>query len=884
MNLGSELMILRKVFVAAISAGSMLLGAPHNAWAADEETGGARGLEEIVVTARKKSEDILKTPVSVSALTSEDIQVRGIVSVLDVVNQTPGINVNSVSSGRNDRSFQQISLRGFTPSTVASTLTAMFIDGVPVASATALNSVTDPARIEVLKGPQSTYFGRNAFAGAMNVVTKQPAAQFGGSVSALAGTRENSDFSASLEGPLVGDTLSFRLTGRSYSKAGSYRNAASPGQTLGDQSTKTGTLQFVLKPFDGFTVKLFGLMTRDDDGPTPDGMLSAYEIRANNGVLNIPYLSGNTNGTILVPSASNCTLSGFTAGVLATEARVNRPFMCGAAPSLNSAYTPAGNTFEDGLLRAVLANPQGRVVSPSEGTQGYGLVRKYTHLHLNLDYDIGDSGFVVSSLTGINDEMFSELDDLDNYDSALLRNPLNPTNASTALRTSWDFPFLIERRNRDFSQEFRVAFDNKGPLSGMLGFSYLKARSTGDGVNVQSEIVNGSANPVVGQPRITGVRVASTTSAPGEVDTTGIFGGVSYRFADQFKLSLEGRYQTDKVKGYTGGAGLTISPAIAATTGLAAGVYAPLAPLISKKYKNFLPRVIAQWDVSPDLMAYASWSKGVNVSSSAFNTNFLTGSATVLQAAQGLGLGVATNPEKLTNIEVGLKGKFLDNRLRAAVSIYSAKWTDQLNNRTTFVQDLPVAQGGTGNIQIVTGVANSGEVKVQGVEVDLTYSPFDALIINFAGAMNDSNIRTYSDPGTSRYTGVIGDGFRGKQLPLSSKYSMNVGAQYNGALTALADTTWFVRGDLTWKDKVFVDAANLSWIKSRSLVNLRAGITKGDLTIEAFVRNAFNDKNYVSLAGNAPLVPDFSISSGIGYLNVGLPELRTLGVRATYKF
>ena len=876
--------MLRKVFISTISATAVMAGAPHVALAADSGAADAAGLEEIVVTARKQEENILKTPVSVSALTSEDIAVRGIVSLNDVVNQTPGINVNNLSSGRNDRSFQAVSLRGFTPSTTSTTLTAMFIDGVPVSSATALNSVTDPARLEILKGPQSAYFGRNTFAGAINVVTKEPGKEFGGNVSALAGTRNNSDIIASLEGPIAGDWLSFRLTGRSFAKGGSYRNAAAPGQMLGDQSTKTGTLQFVIKPTDSFTVKLFGLMTRDDDGPTPDGMLSSYEVRANNGVENVPFASGNSNGTIIVPSSATCTLSGFTAGVVATEARVNRPWVCGAAPSLNPQYSPATNSLEDSLLRASIANPAFRVVSPSEGAQGYGLVRKYTHFHLNLDYDLADTGFTLSSLTGLNDEMFSEIDDLDNYDSTLLRNPQNGTNASQALRTSWDFPFMVERRNRDFSQEFRVSYNKQSALSGMLGVSYLKARSTGDLVNLQTEIINGSANPVAGQPRITGTRVATTTNAPGEVITTGVFAGLSYQITDQFKISAEGRYQSDKVNGFTGGASLTITPAIATFTGLGAGTYAPLSPLLSKKYNNFLPRVIGQWDITPDVMAYASWSKGVNVSISAFNTSFLTGSATILQAAQGLGLGIATKPEKLNNIEVGFKGKFFDNRLRAAVSIYHAKWSDQLNNRSTFVQDLPIAQGGTGNIQIVSGVANSGEVTVQGVEVDLAYSPIREIVVNFAAAMNDSSIKSFTDPGTSRYSGVIDSGFRGNSLPLSAKYSMNLGAQYNGQLASLEDGGWFIRGDLSWKDKQYVDAANLSWIKARSLVNLRAGISKGDMTLEAFINNVFDDKNYVGVSTNAPLTPFFTIAGGLGYLNVGLPDLRTVGLKATYKF
>ena len=101
---------------------------------------------DIVVTARKREETLLTTPIAIAAMPSEEIGQRGIISLTDLIDATPGINVTGNNSGRNDRSFQQISLRGFTPSTTDSTLTATFIDGVPVSSASALNSITDPAR------------------------------------------------------------------------------------------------------------------------------------------------------------------------------------------------------------------------------------------------------------------------------------------------------------------------------------------------------------------------------------------------------------------------------------------------------------------------------------------------------------------------------------------------------------------------------------------------------------------------------------------------------------------------------------------------------------------------------------------------------------------
>ncbi len=856
----------RKVILSIISGAALLAGADPAAAAAD--TG---SLEEITVTARKKSEDILKTPVSVAAFSAEDIEVRGIVSVNDLANSTPGINISNISSGRNDRSFQQIALRGFTPQTSQSTLTATFIDGVPVASATALNSVTDPERIEILKGPQSAYFGRNTFAGAINVVNKLPGDKLGASISALTGTRSYHDVQGSLEGPLFSDAVSFRISARSFSKEGSYTNAANGAETLGDQSTKTGTVLLVAQPASGLTVKLFGLFSSDDDGPSAQGMLSAYEVRANNGVTNIPYLSGNTNGTVILPSLANCTLSGYTAGNFATEARVSRPFICGALPGLPSGFSPSQNTVADSLLRNSLANGAGRPISASQGVQGYGLVRGFQHGHLNIDYEIADSGFTVSSLTGINQEYFSELADLDNYDNTLIRNTSNPTNANLNLRTSWDFMFLVERETRDFSQELRLSYDRKGPLSGVIGVSYLKNKMWLDTVGITNEIVSGL-------PRV----ASSLTAAPYHVETQSAFFGLNYSVTDQFKISAEGRYQQDKPFAYTAGTPTTI--AAGNSYGLPAGTFGPYAEFYSVKYNNFLPRLIAQYEFDNGLMAYASASKGVNVAINSFNTNFITRSPTVKAAAESIDLGVLVKPEKLTNYELGLKGKFLDGRMRASLALYHATWTDQINQRSVLVQDEPPPVG-TGRIEIVAGPANSGKSIVQGIELDVAASVTDNLTVSVAAAMNDSDIRAFSDPAISKVSGVIGDGFKGNQLPASSKFSANLGVQYGMALAALDDGSWFVRGDLSYKDKQYADAANLTWIKARTLVNLRAGVASGPFSVEAFINNAFNDKNYVSVANNSVLVPGFALSGqGNGYLNVGLPDLRTLGVKVGYKY
>jgi iron complex outermembrane receptor protein len=877
-------MLLRKLFLSTVSSIAMLSAGQQAAMAADKPASeNANTVEEIVVTARKREESILDTPIAITAVTGEDLAAKGISSFVQLADSTPGVNLSNASAGagRSDRSFQQITVRGFVPSTTLSTLTATFIDGVPVASPSAVASVNDPARVEILKGPQAAYFGRNTFAGAINVVNRLPGEEFGGSFSLMGGNRGNVDISGALDGPIVNEKFGFRIGAHYFKKDGSYNNPAQAGQTLGDQETRTITLLLTAKPTENFAAKLFTLYSEDDDGPSAQGYLSAYEVRAVNGAAVVtPPGTTSTAGTVIIPGNSNCTITGLRFGdgrafgpLPTDEANVSRPFFCGALPSLSSGFSPAQNTLEDSLLAASLADPRQRVVAPSDGAQGYGLVRQYIHTHLNLDYTIGQSGFTLSSLTGLNAEYWSEVADLDNYDSRLLNNPSNPGNANPARRTFWDFVFGVERETYDFSQELRLSYDKEGPFTGVFGVSYLKTNVWNNLINISTE--------VLGQ----GNRDVLTSASKTPVKTQSLFFGTTYKFTDAFKLSLEGRYQQDEITGLASSSpmGVTVSAAGSATFGIPAGFYAPLSKIISKKYDNFLPRVIAQYDFNSNMMGYVSYSKGVNVGTNSINTAFLSLSPLGISKALELGLTVTLDPEEMTNYEVGFKGKFLDNRLQLQAAAYHAIWTNQLNNRSqTF---LDPAIGNTA--QQVSGLANTGESALNGVEVEVTARPSSHVDLNFAAALTDSSIRSYSTPSLSQFSGVIGAGFKGKQLPLSSKLSMNLGAQYSADVSAWEDGSWFVRADMSWKDKMFLDASNVNWIKARTVVNLRAGIKKGPLGVDVFVNNAFDDKNYVSAFTGTVLLPNFAPVAANGaqsYAITGMPELRTYGARVTYKF
>jgi iron complex outermembrane receptor protein len=787
-------------------------------------------LEEIVVTARKRAEDVLKTPVAVSAFTAESIEQRGLLSVNSIADQTPGMNVSNNNAGRNDRSFQQMVIRGFSPAAADTTTVATFIDGVPVSSASALTSIGEPARVEVLKGPQSAYFGRNTFAGAFNVVNKEPGDEFHASATGMIGTRNNYRIRADMEGPILGDKLTFRISGDQFSKDGSYKNASNTGETLGDQKTSSGTLLLVAKPIEGLTIKAFGLISKDEDGPSAQGFISAYTVK-------------NADGKVVVQGQSNCTLNG------------TNPYICGTAPALIAGQSPSLTTIEDSYIKNFLAQPNGRIVSPSEGVQGYGLVRDFYHGHLSADYEIPDTDLTVSYLTGVNHEQYSTLVDLDNYgDTSIANNGFG--SVPTGARSYFDYPFLVERKVRDYSHELRLSYDNNDWIRGSTGVNFMDARTRAG---------NGGGNGALGTTAF------FTSNGETRSRTISGFYGLTFQVSDAISLSAEGRYQEDTLYAYAQPTGYT------ATTSafVPAGYYAGGSLLLRETYKNFMPRFIGQYEWNEDLMTYASYAKGVNPGR--FNTTFLTATTAAQRAASAIGLTVGVDPEKVTNYEVGMKGKLLDGRLRFALDGYFAQWRNQINLSALTLVD-PI----TNQAQIVSGYMNTGSADVRGVELDATYQLLRSVSLNVAGAIADSEIKSYRSALVTTLTGITD--YSGKEMPNTSKYSANAGLQYDGDLGEGLEGTWFARADYVYKSGVWSNAANIVKTPDRHTVNVRIGATHGSVSADIFVTNLFDNKAYTSIADQYVFTNNFAYTSKLSAIVVGLPERRTFGLQVKYRY
>ncbi len=242
--------------------GCMAIGAGTVPMAVAQQDGSdAIGLEEVVVTARKRTEALIEVPVAVSVLTSEDIQQRGIQNLQDVALFTPGLSYFDAIQNQLGTPV----IRGLSQTNLNSPdrNVAVFYGGVYLSNLNATNlEILDVERIEVVKGPQSALYGRNAFNGAINYVPAAPTKEFKSTVTGTIGTDERYEAKLMVAGP-ISETFSGRIAVSYNSFDGTWENAGDPSDNIGGFKTKNVSGMLEWKPTDEFNARLFGYHTDD---------------------------------------------------------------------------------------------------------------------------------------------------------------------------------------------------------------------------------------------------------------------------------------------------------------------------------------------------------------------------------------------------------------------------------------------------------------------------------------------------------------------------------------------------------------------------------------------------------------------------------------------
>jgi len=483
-----------RLFAIATAVPAVLFGAANPTGAAAQQPAAARApavLEEIVVTARKREENLRDVPVSITAFTAETIDQKGIASVYDVARLTPNLAFTQTYG----RVFDRPVIRGM--SQILGERTVSFVvDGVYIAGNITGADLDDLESVEVLKGPQAANFGRSSLAGVISYRTRKPTDTFQGRASASYGDDGFTELSGYISGPLFHPTLSYKLGGRYYEYDGQYTGISSDGTKPRFGAEKTERVSGALRwaPTDSFDLLLRAFAAKNSDG-----------------------LYNNILFTEL-----NC----FT-----TSPGARGGSYCGEVPEISK-------------------NGDIEVDYPDIARQGPPGVEQETYLYsLEANWDFGPATATALVSWNRSDEDWI----VDDYIITTPQSPVLPWGPSQepsptmTIQNPGNITRLINIKEYE-SQELRVASNGGQRWNWLIGaYNYSQDNTGYNGGPRYNTLLFGAPNPANTGPVGT-LREISQTTSPFFIDNQAVFGSISFDPTDRWHLTLEGRWAKDKLE------------------------------------------------------------------------------------------------------------------------------------------------------------------------------------------------------------------------------------------------------------------------------------------------------------------------------------------------
>lgn len=785
------------------------------------------GVEEIVVTARKRAEAFVDVPVAVTAWSRQQMEHAGIDDLRDITLRTPGVSYREQAGTIVGRHKTAVRFRGMdtnqpVPSQQVGTV---FLDGIYVASGVQSLDLSALERVEVIKGPQSAIFGRSTFGGAINYVTRNPGNEFEGRISADFAQDTTYDVALALEGPILDELLAFRVSLRGFGTDGQYVSQADGGR-LGDESTRSANLVLYSEPLDNLSIKFRAFYAEDKDGPA-DGIFIGSDV-ANFGAG--PALA---NCNDLDPSRTGVT--DYFCGNIDDIIR-SRGFDWDALASSNTIVSPAAAAiFGSLLVTETFSGETDPKIDDVPDIAGVGLRRDQTRFALSMDYEIPSGWLDGHAITLIGAYNESRNNFVRDFDSTF-------TNAWLGQDPQYDEDWTVEGRiDSPQRDRFRYSF----------GVSYL------DTIHEEAPVLDVlvyDPNGTIGAFGIPGPLVfyGNTPEEEGG-ETIGVFAAVGIDFNEQWSLDLETRWQRDKIS-----QGSSFEGA----------------------FYNWLPRITLSYHPVEDATIWATYSEG---NLPGFFNPALVGldAAEIAQIEAQVGaVGLFNDEEELENIELGWKQRLFDGRLFVSAVGYWMDWTNQKTR-----QGVSFTDSETGQLRVTGVQTNAGNSELYGLELEGSFALTDNLsgsaAFNLAKAEYKDFVCSFSTFAVGHVSGRIPcDGNRSPKFPERS-------ASFALAWQAGLDNGWdyFARLDGIYIGKTYNEEANFSWLGDYWRFNVRGGVEVDSLRVEAYVENLFDDDN----AESASRIADFSTAAFTGFATqfgivIAPPVKRLFGVRAVYNF
>jgi outer membrane receptor protein involved in Fe transport len=675
----------------------------------------SQGLEEILVTAQRREQSLQDVPISVTAVTGEAIAEAGFSDVEDMSIFVPNLFMRDAFTG------QSIIVRGIGTSTgneAFEQAVASFSDGVYYGRDNlGQNAVFDLERVEIVRGPQPTFAGQSATAGAINVITRKPGDRWEGNASLAYGTDEETSFDVAAGGPLS-DKFGIRFAGRYYDLDDAGYHSIIGNVPQGVKENRAGRITAVWTPSDNVDVT-FKYEHQDVWQRGSAGEYTVCETR--------PQFS-RANGTIAPGLPAPCALDAIVNGARLDVLDGSRGTggsldIRATVDALNAASGAApGSANYWGYNSAPAAPPAPAVTGIQAIAYGLNRVQEYNFPEdrdFQADIFLGAVNWQIGDLTLSSNTSFVEYDKED---------WLDPDDSS--------FAVFNDHRLEDFeqtAQELRLTSPLDQKVSWMVGL-YYQQHDLLSRIDVYLPRLLGTAAYQPADARAVGFGGLLTEDS----EWKSAFFAATWNVANAFRVNFGGRYQDAVKRGR-----LPAEVAFLQGTNTSFSAFQPIpagqvggTPAVGVvEADDFLPELGVEWDMSDDVMGYVKYAEAFK------NGGF------VMSPPVGGGLPdpFSFAPEYAKGYEIGFKSRLADNRVEFNAAAYTTDYTNL--QVTVFISAIG---------RFIT--TNAAEAHTQGIEFDGRWAASDAFTLGFSGAFG-------SEAEYDAYDGASCNSLEAKSVP-----------------------------------------------------------------------------------------------------------------------
>ena len=641
----------------------------------------AQELEEVLVTAEKRSQSIQDVPLSVAAIGGNDIRVGKVTGLNDIAMRVPGVAFNEFNVGE-----PRIYIRGIgnsSDSAASDQAVGVFLDEVYIGRTGGVGfDLFDLERIEILRGPQGTLYGKNTSGGAINIVTSRPSQDNEVRLSASAGNYAMTNFQGMVNGGIT-DTISGKLVAQYQQRDGYGKNVITEDQiaTLGDLSNSR------------YIGKSIGASGNGDE-------LDDADKRAVRGQL---LFDLSDTMSLLVGGDYSKDKSNGT---------------CRHLQNLDDAVAGLGPFWALGMSQKYMNDDRNCSTQFNVDQE-----REISGVMARFEWDLGWSDFL--SISAWRESDYNFVDDLTGIPLLDLTAPSPP--GVPLPPGSWTPPENVidgvDENASQFSQEFRLT-GSQGSLDWVSGVFYMEEdvdRKEEYYTQYNTLLQGGFGLAGIGDVLFTQKNTTTSMAAYAQVD---------WHFTEQWTLTYGGRYSYDKKK-------ITQDAIDLLGGGVPTGV-----PLILPEFpapvkadddwSDYTNKVSVSFQPSDDMMLYATFSQGYKSGAFPSQANLPSVAATPV------------DPETVDNYELGMKSTWWDNRIQFNVTLYDMDYSDlqvfELNNRLLLVLSSAQAESKGVDVDFNILLMDNLTLSTSYNYSDATYTDFTSS----GGANYDGNDMVYA--------------------------------------------------------------------------------------------------------------------------------------------